>query len=136
MRVLDAPGCSVRCCNRNLSSQERRFNSRSSQSALAFADTEFFERNALEEHNFEGGLPFSLSMKSDSPNITKRRLLLISMKSRITLRVRRCQNNSLSSTVGKLALKTSAVASSLAFSTSEPLMVCSARAVLGLDLAR
>lgn len=129
--MLNAPGWSVSCCNRSPSSRERRFNSRPSQPAPRPAATELSERIDFEEPNSEAGLPSGISMGSDSPKRTESRLSSIPIKSRMTLRVMRCQNDSLSSIAAELGLKGPYVASSPVFSATEPLVICSTQAVLG-----
>lgn len=134
--MLNAPGWSVSCCNRSPSSRERRSNSRPSQPAPRPAATELSERIDFEEPNSEAGLPSGISMGSDSPKRTESRLSSILIKSRMTLRVMRCQNDSLSSIAAELGLKGPYVASSPVFSATEPLVICSTQAVLGVVSGR
>ena len=136
LRVLKAPGCSVSCCNTIPSSRERRSRSRPSQPVPAVVDDEFSERNDFEEPNFEGWLPSGVSAGSDSPKMTESKSSSIPMKSRMTLRVMRCQKVSLSSIAGDPALKDPVVVSSSAFVATESLTRCSESAVLDVIFAR
>ena len=136
LRVLDAPGCSVSCCNSIPSSRDRRSKSRPSQPVPAGMDDELFKRNDLAEPNPREGLPSSLSVGSDSPKMMESRSSSIPMKSRMTLRVMRCQKDSRSSITEELALKGPVVASSPAFLATESLIVCSRPAGPGVVSAR
>lgn len=136
LRGLNAPGCSVSCCNSIPSSRERRSKSRPSQPEPVDTGNEPSRRNDLEEPNPEGGLASSLSVGSDSPKMMESRLSSIPIKSRMTLRVIRCQKDSLSSIAGELALKDAVVASSPAFPTVESLVICSRPAAPGVVAAR
>ena len=124
------------CCNRTPSSRERRSNSRPSQPAPVDAGTELSERDGYEERKSEGGLSSTLSVGSVSPRMTESRLSSIPMKSRINLRVMRCQNDSLPSISGELAVGVQLFDSSAELPVVGPLMVCSARAVPDLVSAR
>ena len=134
-RVLNAPGCSVSCCNSIPSSRERRLRSRPSQPLPADPDNEPSERNDLEAEVSEG-LASKFSVGSDSPKMTESKWSSIPMRSRMNLRVRRCQKDSLSSIVGELAPTGPAVDSSPALSATESLMICSKPAVPGVISAR
>ena len=124
------------CCSRNPSSRERRCKSRPSQPVPADTDTELSKRVAFAELDSEGGLPSGLSIGSDSPKMTESRSSSIPIKSRMTLRVMRCQNDSLSSIADELAPKGPVITSSPVISATELLVVCSMRAVPGLVSAR
>ena len=136
LRVLNALGCSVSCCNSVPSSRERRSKSRPSQPDPADTGNVLSKREDLEEPKPEEGLPSSLSVERDSPQITDSRLSSIPMKSRMTLRVIRCQKDSLSSIAGELALKGPFSASSPAFAPTESLTICSWPAIPGIVSTR
>ena len=136
LRVLNAPGCSVSCCNTIPSSRERRSKSRPSHPVPALVGDKFSERNGFEKPNFEGSLPSIISAGSDSPKMTESKSSSIPMKSRMTLRVMRCQKVSLSSIAGDPALKDSVVVLSSAFLATESLTICSESAVPDVLFAR
>ena len=134
--MLNAPGCSVSCCNIIPSSRERRSRSRPSQLMPADVGDEFSERNDFEKLDLEECLPSSVSAGSDSPKMTESKSSSMPMKSRMTLRVMRRQKVSLSSIAGDLALKDPVAVSSPAFLATESLVMCSEPAVPIVVFAR
>lgn len=136
LRVPNALGCSVSCCNSVPSSRERRSKSRPSQPDPVDPGNVLSKGDDFEEPKPEEVLSSGLCVERDSPQITDSKLSSIPMKSRMTLRVRRCQKDSLPSIADELPLKGPFSTSSPAFAPTMSLTICSWPTLPGIVSAR